>query len=141
MLYNAQRRGIEWDLLPWLRERRVPVMAYSPLDQGRLLGTAPIRKLAGDVGCTPAQLALAWVMNQGADVVPIPGTTKVTRLAENAAAADITLTPEELAKLGRDHKLIPGMPAEDFIETTPRSIMSYVVKPLVDLISHLGRDG
>ena len=53
----------------------------------------------------------------------------------------VELPAEELAKLGRDHKLVPGMPAEVYIETQSRSILSYVVKPVADLISHLGRDG
>ncbi len=53
----------------------------------------------------------------------------------------IELTPEELAKLSREHKLIPGMPAEVYIETNSRSILSYIVKPIADLVSHLGRDG
>ena len=53
----------------------------------------------------------------------------------------IELSADELAKLGREHKLIPGMPAEVYIETTSRSILSYIVKPIADLVSHLGRDG
>jgi len=58
-----------------------------------------IRALAEARGCTPAQLALAWILAQGRDVVPIPGTRKVTRLEENAAAAEIELTTEELTEL------------------------------------------
>jgi HlyD family secretion protein len=53
----------------------------------------------------------------------------------------IELGPDELAKLGREHKLIPGMPAEIYIETTSRTMLSYIVKPIMDLVSHLGRDG
>ena len=55
--------------------------------------------------------------------------------------AQIELPPEELAKLGRDHHLIPGMPAEVYIETRERSILSYIVKPIADIVSRLGRDG
>jgi diketogulonate reductase-like aldo/keto reductase len=64
VLYCLSRRGPEYDLLPTLRERSIPLMAYSPLDQGRLLGNATLKTLAGDLRCTPAQLALAWVLAQ-----------------------------------------------------------------------------
>ena len=59
LLYNLTRRGIEWDLLPWLRERRVPVMAYSPLEQARLVGKRKLVEFAARNGMTPAQAALA----------------------------------------------------------------------------------
>ena len=55
--------------------------------------------------------------------------------------AQIELPAEELAKLGRDHRLIPGMPAEVYIETRERSILSYIVKPIADIVGRLGRDG
>lgn len=59
-----------------------------------------IKALAGELGCTPAQLALAWVLAQGADMLPIPGTKRVKYLDENAAAADISLSPDVLARIG-----------------------------------------
>jgi len=62
VLYNLQRRGIEWDLLPWCRQRRIPVMAYSPIEQGRLL--ASLRPFSERRGLLPAQVALAWVLCQ-----------------------------------------------------------------------------
>jgi aryl-alcohol dehydrogenase-like predicted oxidoreductase len=58
-----------------------------------------VHELAARKGCTPSQLALAWVLAQGPDVVPIPGTSSIARLEENVAAAQVTLTPEELARL------------------------------------------
>jgi aryl-alcohol dehydrogenase-like predicted oxidoreductase len=69
------------------------------------------RDLAAEIGCTPAQLALAWLLHQGEDVVPIPGTRRVARLEENAAAADIDLTPEQLQAL--DEVFPPGATAGD----------------------------
>lgn len=59
-----------------------------------------IEELADDIGCRPGQLALAWVLAQGGDVVPIPGTAKVAHLEENAAAADVSLTPDQVEELG-----------------------------------------
>jgi len=74
-----------------------------------------VRALAGEVGCTPAQLALAWLLHQGDDVVPIPGTKRVRYLEENAAAADITLTAEQLAAL--DEALPAGAAAGERYES------------------------
>ena len=71
VLYCLSRRGPEFDLLPWMRKRSIPLMAYSPLDQGGLLRKPALKKLAGEVGCTPAQLALAWLLAQPG-VVTIP---------------------------------------------------------------------
>ena len=62
LLYNLARRGIEWDLLPWQRERRLPVMAYSPIEQARLLRNAKLAGFAGRHGMTPSQAALAWLL-------------------------------------------------------------------------------
>ena len=100
MLYCLSRRGPEYDLLPWMRERSIPLMAYSPLDQGRLLGNAALRKLAGELRCTPAQLAIAWVLAQPG-VVTIPKSATRERVKENLGALDITLSPEVLAELDR----------------------------------------
>lgn len=85
LLYNLSRRGIEWDLLPWLRQHGVPVMAYSPIEQGRLLAHAGLQALAQARGLAPAQLALAWLVEQG-DVVAIPKTSSQQRLTENVGA-------------------------------------------------------
>ena len=100
LLYNLVRRGIEWDLLPWLRQRRVPVMAYSPLEQAQL---AENRKLAGFAqrhGMTPAQAALAWLLARD-DVIVIPKTGRRERLKENLGALDHVLTAAQLAELDR----------------------------------------
>jgi diketogulonate reductase-like aldo/keto reductase len=71
VLYNLTRRGIEYDLLPWCRERGLPIMAYSPIEQGRMLGHAGLRSVAARHGATPAQVALAWLLRQdGLIVIP-----------------------------------------------------------------------
>ena len=75
-------------------------MAYSPLDQGRLLGKAALKKLAGELRCTPAQLALAWVLAQPG-VVTIPKSMTRERVKENFGAVDIKLSPDVLAELDR----------------------------------------
>ena len=98
LLYNLTRRGIEWDLLPWLRQHKVPVMAYSPLEEGRLLGDAKLTGFAQRHGMTPAQAALAWVLASD-DVIAIPKTGHRARLKENLGALDRRLTPAQLAEL------------------------------------------
>ena len=98
VLYNLQRRGIEWHLLPWLREHRVPIMAYSPIEQGRLLRESRLAALAARSGITAAQLALAWLLAKD-DVVVIPKSSDPQRLKENCAALDVRLSPEQLAEL------------------------------------------
>ncbi|MBE0615547.1 MAG: aldo/keto reductase [Burkholderiales bacterium] len=98
LLYNLTRRGIEWDLLPWLRERRVPVMAYSPIEQGRLTGNRKLAGFAARHGMTPAQAALAWLLARE-DVIVIPKTGRRGRLKENFGAIERKLTPEQLAEL------------------------------------------
>ena len=100
VLYCLSRRGPEYDLLPLMRQRSVPLMAYSPLDQGRLLGNATLKKLAGDLRCTPAQLALAWVLAQPG-VVTIPKSMTRERVKENLGAVDIKLSADVLAELDR----------------------------------------
>ena len=100
VLYCLSRRGPEFDLLPWMRQRSMPLMAYSPLDQGRLLSSAKLKKIAAEVRCTPAQLAIAWLLAQPG-VVTIPKTASRERVKENLGALDVTLTPEVLAELDR----------------------------------------
>jgi diketogulonate reductase-like aldo/keto reductase len=97
VLYNLASRGIEWDLLPWQRERNIPVMAYSPLYQTRLLRNQELQRLATALSITPAQLALSWLLHQG--VVPIPKSSNMARIEGNRKAWDITLSPETLARL------------------------------------------
>jgi len=98
LLYNLGERGIEWDLLPWLRANGIPVMAYSPFDQARLLRRRGLRTFAERHGMTPAQAALAWLLSHG-DVIPIPKSSHPARVAENRAAADIELTGGQRAEL------------------------------------------
>lgn len=98
VLYNLARRGVEYDLLPWCRERRVPVMAYSPIEQGRLLGHPALEAVAARHDATPAQVALAWLLGQDG-VVTIPRASTAQHLRENRAALDLRLAAEDLAAL------------------------------------------
>jgi len=100
VLYCLSRRGPAFDLLPWMQKRSIPLMAYSPLDQGRLLSNAALKRLAADVGCTPAQLALAWLLAQPG-VVTIPKSSSRARVKENLGALDVKLTPQIVAELDR----------------------------------------
>jgi diketogulonate reductase-like aldo/keto reductase len=104
LLYNLARRGIEWDLVPWLRERHIPVMAYSPIEQGKLLRQAKLVEFAQRHDMTPAQAALGWLLSHE-DVIVIPKTGSRERLKENLAALDKPLTPAQLREL---EKLFPA---------------------------------
>jgi diketogulonate reductase-like aldo/keto reductase len=98
VLYNLARRGIEWDLLPWLRERAIPVMAYSPIEQGRLLRNPKLIEFGKRYGHTAAQVALAWLLRND-DVVVIPKASHRERLLENLGALEIQLSDAQLAEL------------------------------------------
>jgi diketogulonate reductase-like aldo/keto reductase len=100
VLYNLIRRGIEWDLLPWCRQQNMPVMAYSPLEQGKLLRSPALKEFSRKHGSDPAQTALAWLLAQEG-VIVIPKTSHRERLDENASALDLSLTPDQLAELDR----------------------------------------
>jgi aldehyde reductase len=100
LLYNLTRRGIEWDLLPSLRQHKVAVMAYSPIEQARLLRQRGLQEFAQKHGMKPAQAALAWLLGQEG-VIAIPKTGDVAHLRENAAARDITLDAAQRAELDR----------------------------------------
>src|SRR5476649_464864 len=100
VLYCLSRRGPEFDLLPWMRKRSIPLMAYSPLDQGGLLRKPALKKLALEAGCTPAQLALAWLLAQPG-VVTIPKSSSREWVKENLGALDVKLSPKFLAELDR----------------------------------------
>jgi len=104
VLYNLTRRGAEWDLLPWCREHGVPIMAYSPIEQARMLGNSELKNLAEMRGIAPAQLALAWLLHQDR-VVAIPKAGRLDHLRENAAALEIKLSKDDLAAL--DHAFPP----------------------------------
>jgi diketogulonate reductase-like aldo/keto reductase len=100
VLYNLERRGIEWALLPWLRSHRIPVMAYSPIEQARLLRRSALAKLAIEHGMTAAQMALAWLLARE-DVIVIPKSSDPGRLEEDFGALEIRMTDEQLAALDR----------------------------------------
>ena len=101
VLYNLRRRGIEYDLLPWCRQRQIPVMAYSPIEQGRMLNHATLRAISESHGATPAQVALAWVLRQE-KVVAIPRAGVPEHIRQNRGALDLQLTSQDLAELDRD---------------------------------------
>ncbi len=90
ILYNLTRRGPELDLLPWLGSHGIPVMAYSPVEQGRLLGNATLRAIAAEFDATPAQVALAWVLRDPA-MIAIPKAGSVAHVRDNHAALDLAL--------------------------------------------------
>lgn len=98
VLYNLMRRGIEWDVLPWCRQRGIPVMAYSPVEQGRLLKARSLQTIAQSRGVTPAQVAIAWLLQQEG-VVVIPKASTLAHVEQNRAALDLHLSPEELDAL------------------------------------------
>jgi aldehyde reductase len=100
VLYNLTRRGVEWDLLPWLRERGVPLMAYSPIEQGRLTGHRGLADFAKRRGLTAAQAALGWLMAQD-NVIAIPKTASAAHLGENLKALAHPLDAAALAELDR----------------------------------------
>jgi diketogulonate reductase-like aldo/keto reductase len=114
LLYNLTRRGIEWDLLPWLRERHVPVMAYSPIEQARLLRHAGLARFAQRYEISPSQAALAWLLAQEG-VIAIPKTSHPDRLRENVAAAGIELNAGQLAELDALFKPPSGASALEMI--------------------------
>lgn len=95
VLYNASRRGIEFDLLPAARGRQLNVMAYTPIEQGAILGNAALREVAARHGATPAQVALAWVIRHDG-VLAIPRSGSPDHVRENAGAMNLRLTEEDL---------------------------------------------
>lgn len=98
VLYNLMRRGIEWDLLPWCQKKGIPVMAYSPVEQGRLLRNPTLQALAQERGVSAAQLAIAWLLHQQ-NVVVIPKSSRIEHVEQNRAALQLQLSVEELARL------------------------------------------
>jgi diketogulonate reductase-like aldo/keto reductase len=100
VLYNLEHRGIEFDLLPWCEGKRVPIMAYSPIEQGQLLRHPVLASVAARREATPAQAALAWVLRHD-NVCAIPRATKPLHVRENRGALDIRLSAADLAELDR----------------------------------------
>jgi aryl-alcohol dehydrogenase-like predicted oxidoreductase len=133
--YSLWRREAETLLLPTLRELGITLVAWSPLGSGFLTGTvtgldmndfrqnnprfagenlaanrdrfAPLMDMAKALGVTPAQLALAWLLHQGQDIIPIPGTRRPERIEENAAAGEIKLDRATLQRI--DELARPGL--------------------------------
>ena len=127
--YSLWRREIETELLPTLRELGIGLVPWSPLGSGFLTGTvnnlteddfrnnnpryqgenlasnqerfAPLLSLAGELGITAAQLSLAWLLHQGDDIIPIPGTRKPERVTENTQAAEVALDEATVEKIAR----------------------------------------
>ena len=96
VLYNITRRGIEWDLLPWCRSHGMPVMAYSPVEQGRL--PKKMETIARKLNANRFQLALAWLLHQEG-VVTIPKAVSEAHIRENRQALEISLTKEVQGEL------------------------------------------
>ncbi|GAA3809546.1 aldo/keto reductase [Sphaerisporangium flaviroseum] len=95
VLYNLMRRGIEWDLLPWCLEYQIPIMSYSPIEQGELLSHPALRGVAERHDATPAQVALAWVIRHR-NVNAIPKMATPGHVYQNRAAVGIDLSPNDL---------------------------------------------
>jgi diketogulonate reductase-like aldo/keto reductase len=100
VLYNLRRRGIEAGVLPWCQARDVPIQAYSPIEQGRLLRDRVLTGVAIRHRATTAQIALAWVLRQP-DMMVIPKAATLEHVRENRAALDIELTAQDFAELNR----------------------------------------
>jgi len=100
VLYNLSRRGPEYDLLPWCADHELPVMAYSPIEQGRILDDPALGEVAQAHGVSPAALALAWVLRRDS-VCAIPKASSPQHVRDNATALDVELTREDLDALDR----------------------------------------
>ncbi|MFK0384502.1 aldo/keto reductase [Agrobacterium sp. NPDC090273] len=98
VLYNLSRRGPEFDLLPWCQERSIPVMAYSPIEQGRILDNHALIHIAKAYQATPAQLALAFLLERDG-VIAIPKSARPERVEENRGAIELEITEEDWAAL------------------------------------------
>jgi diketogulonate reductase-like aldo/keto reductase len=98
VLYNLSRRGVEYDLLPWCNEHNLWIMAYSPIEQGRILGAPVLKSVAARHNAIAAQIGLAWLLcREGVVAIPKAGSPQHVR--ENRDALDIRLTSDDLAEL------------------------------------------
>jgi diketogulonate reductase-like aldo/keto reductase len=98
VLYNLGRRGVEFDLLPWCGQRGIRVMAYSPLDEGRLVRHPALGEVGRRLGATAAQVAVAWVLRDPS-IVAIPKASAAEHVRANRAAFDLVLDADALATL------------------------------------------
>jgi diketogulonate reductase-like aldo/keto reductase len=96
ILYNLTRRGPEFELIPWLEQRSIPVMAYSPVEQGRLLGHRALTQIATKHDVSPAQVALAWLLRRPG-VLAIPKAASFAHVHDNRAALELELTEDDIA--------------------------------------------
>jgi len=103
VLYNLKRRGIEWDLLPWCKQRNIPIMAYSPVEQKAFIGDRKLDSLAAKYNVSSTQIALGWLLHQD-NVISIPKAVNPEHVRENRAALDLKLTEEDLQSLDRAFK-------------------------------------
>jgi diketogulonate reductase-like aldo/keto reductase len=102
VLYNLEQRGIEFDLVPWQREHKIPIMAYSPVGHGRrLLENAALKKIAERNGATTAQIALAYLLRQP-NIIAIPKASNPAHVRDNARAIDVQLKDVDLQDLDRE---------------------------------------
>jgi diketogulonate reductase-like aldo/keto reductase len=102
VFYNLSHRGIERDLLPWCRQRGLPVMAYAPFNEGKLATDAALLPIAARHGVHPAQIALAWLLRQG-DLIVFPKASNQDHVRQNRRALDLKLTQDDLAELDRSY--------------------------------------
>ncbi|MFC1459784.1 aldo/keto reductase [Microvirga arabica] len=98
VLYNVTRRGPEFDLIPWMAARGMPLMAYSPIEQGRLPRGGALQAIAQAYEASPFQIALAWLLNRPG-VIAIPKASSVQHVRENRKALEIRLTPQDMAAI------------------------------------------
>ncbi len=98
VFYNLQHRGIEWDLIPRCRQHRLPIMAYSPLNQGRLIEHQKLRSIARRHKATPGQIALAWILRLP-ETLTIPKSGTIAHVRKNREALELRLTDEDLKEL------------------------------------------
>jgi len=98
VLYNLMNRGIEWDLLPWCKDRNISIMAYSPVEQKAFVNHPQLAAIASKHNVTPTQIALNWLLKQD-NVISIPKATNPNHIKENRAALDINLSEEDFKKI------------------------------------------
>ena len=100
ILYNLSRRGPEFDLIPWCENHNIPVMAYSPIEQGRIMKNRDLLDIAGKLNVAPSVLALAWVIRNPL-MIAIPKTSSIKHLRENTKALALTLDHDVLQRLDK----------------------------------------
>jgi diketogulonate reductase-like aldo/keto reductase len=98
VMYNLRRRGIEFSLIPWCRQRCIPLMAYSPLDEGSLVGSEALTRVAERKGASPAQIAIAWILRQKS-IIAIPRSGNPLHVNDNRAALEVDLSIDDMGVL------------------------------------------